>query len=140
MGARDLLDIHAAFGRGDEGDARGGAIDQRGQIIFAVDAGAFLDVEPMDFFAMRSGLVRDQRRAEQTLRLAFDVGDRFHHLDAAGFAAAAGVDLRFDHPHRAAELVGGLDRFIDAHRRNAARHRHAEFAQHRLGLVFVDVH
>ena len=33
---------------------------------------------------------------------------RLHDLDAAGLAAAAGVNLRLDHPDRAAELVRGL--------------------------------
>ena len=109
MGARDFLDIHAAFGRGDESDARGRAVDQRGQIIFAVDGGAFLDVEPVHLFAVRAGLMRDQGRAEQPLGLALHVVDRFHHLDAAGLAAAAGVDLRLHHPDRTAEFLGGLD-------------------------------
>ena len=89
-----------------------GAIDQRGEIIFAVDGRAFLDVEAMHFFAVRPGLMRHQRRAEQTLGLALHVGDRFHHLDAAGLAAAAGVDLRLHHPHRPAEIVGGFHRFV----------------------------
>ena len=116
------------------------AIDQRREIIFAVDRRAFLDIEAMHFLAVRPGLVRDQRRAEQALGLALHVVDRFHHLDAAGLAAAAGMDLRLHHPDRAAELVGGLHGLVDAHGRNAARHRHAEFAQHGFRLVFVDVH
>ena len=68
------------------------------------------------------------------------VVDGFDHLDAAGLAAAAGVDLRLHHPDRAAQFVGALDRLVDGERRHAARHRHAEFAQHGFGLIFVDVH
>ena len=94
----------------------------------------------MHLFAVRAGLVGDQRRAEQAFGLALHVVDRFHHLDAAGLAAAAGMDLRLHDPDRSAEVVGGFDSLIHAHGRDAARHRHAEFAQHRLGLVFVDVH
>ena len=137
---RDLFDVHAAFGRDDEGDARGLAVDQRRQVEFAVDRRAFLDVEPVDLLAVRPGLMRDQRRAEEPRRFLLHVVDRFDDLDAAGLAAAAGMDLRLHHPDRPAELVGGLHRFIDAECRNAARHRHAEVAQHRFGLVFVDVH
>ena len=68
------------------------------------------------------------------------VVDRFDDLDAAGLAAAAGVDLRLHHPDRAAELLRGLHRLFDAERGDALRHRHAEIPQHRLGLVLVDVH
>ena len=49
--------------------------------------------------------------------LALHIVDRFDHFDAAGFAAAAGVDLRLHHPDRPAEFVGGLLRFVDAERR-----------------------
>src|ERR1700678_3810115 len=82
----------------------------------------------------------DERRAEQTLRLTFDVIDRFYDFHTASLAAATGMDLCFHDPHRAAEFVGGFHRFVDAHRRNAARHWNAALAQHGLGLVFMDVH
>jgi len=138
--ARNLLDFHAAFGRGDEGDARGRAIDERGKVIFAVDVRAVLDVKAMHFLAVRPGLVRHQRRTEQALGFALHVGPRLDHFHAAGLAAAAGVDLGLDHPDRPAEVVRGLHRLLDAQRRNAARHRHAEFPEHGLRLIFVDVH
>ena len=137
---RDLLDVHAAFGGDDEGDARGLAIDQHGEVELALDGGAVLDIEAVDFLAVRAGLVRDQRHAEHAGRLFLHVVDGFDHLDAAGFAAPAGVDLRLHHPDRAAQLFGAFDRLIDGERRHAARHRHAEFAQDRFGLILVDVH
>src|SRR5581483_11310873 len=89
---------------------------------------------------MRARLMRDQGRAEDASRFLFHVVDGLDHLDAAGLAAPAGMDLRFHHPHRAAELLRGLERFIDAERRNAARHRDAEVAQHCFGLILVDIH
>ena len=137
---RHFFDVHAAFGGDHDGDARGLAVDQHRQVEFLVDRRAFLDVEPVDLLAVRPGLVRDQRGAEQPRRFLLHVVDRFDDLDAAGLAAAAGMDLRLHHPDRPAELVGGLHRFIDAECRIAARHRHAVVAQHRFGLVFVDVH
>ena len=102
---RDLLDVHAAFGRGDDRDARGLAVDQHREIELLLDRRAVLDVEPVDLLALRAGLVRDERRAEQALCLLLDVLDRLDHLDAAGLAAPAGVDLRLHDPDRAAELA-----------------------------------
>ena len=68
---------------------------------------------------------------------ALGVGAQFLEL---ALAAAAGVDLRLDHPQRSGELLGGLDRFVDAHRGMAGGNRHAELREQFLGLIFVDVH
>ena len=137
---RDFLDVHAAFGRDHEGDARGLTVDQRREIELAVDGRAFLDVEPVDLLAVRAGLMRDQRRPEDACGFLLHVVDRFDDLDAAGLAAAAGVNLCLHDPDRTAQVLGAVDRLVDAESRNAARHRHAEFAQYRLCLVFVDIH
>ena len=45
---RDLLDVHAAFGRDHDRDARGCAVDQHREIELLVDRRAFLDVEAVD--------------------------------------------------------------------------------------------
>jgi hypothetical protein len=84
--------------------------------------------------------MRHQRRAKEPRRLALHVGDFFHDFDAAGLAAAAGMDLRLHHPDRPAERIGRGFRFDDRQGRDAARHWYAEIAQDRLGLIFVDVH
>ena len=110
------------------------------QVEFLVDQRAFFDVEPVDHLALGAGLMGHQRRTEDARRLAADVLDRFDDLDAAGLAAAARMYLRLDHPYRAAELVGRTLGLLDRKGRDAARHRHAELPQHRLGLVFVNVH
>ena len=72
----DGLDVHAAFGRDDEGDAADRAVDQQRQIELAVDVGAVLDVEAVDLLAGRAGLLGDQRVAEHLLGVGDDVGDR----------------------------------------------------------------
>ena len=90
--------------------------------------------------ALRAGLMRDQHRAEQPLGLALDVVDGFHDLDAAGLAAAAGMDLRLHDPYRTAELARGLAGFSDGKGRQPARHRHTELRQQSFRLVLVDVH
>ena len=66
---RDFLDVHAAFGRDDEGDARRGAIDEQGQIEFAIDRRALFDIEAIDDLALRAGLMRDQRHAKHAVGL-----------------------------------------------------------------------
>jgi hypothetical protein len=50
------------------------------------------------------------------------------------------MDLRFDHPHRAAQFLGRRNRFGNAERRKPARNRRAEGTQNLFCLVFVNVH
>src|SRR3546814_6958353 len=68
---------------------------------------AFLDIDALDFLAGRAGLVGDEDLAEQPLGRRPRIVHRFHHLDAAGLAAAPGVDLGLDDPYRSAELQIG---------------------------------
>ena len=140
MGARDLLDVHAAGGRSHEGDARRFAVDQRREIELAVDRGAFFDIEAVDLLPVRAGLMGHQDGADQALGLLAYVLGRLHDLDAAGLAAPTGMDLRLDDDDRRAEILCRLDRLLDRESGMTARHRHAELPQHRLGLIFVDVH
>ena len=147
---RDVLDVHAAFGRDDEGDARGRAIDEHRQVEFLGDVGAFLDVEAVDLLAGRAGLDGHQRRAEHLLDVGDDLVDRLGEAHAAlvagrGFlelalAAATGVDLRLDDPERTAERLGGGFRVLGVENRDAARDGRAELLQDRFGLVFMNVH
>ncbi len=79
-----------------------------------------------------------------------DFVDRMGEADAAlgrlaefletALAAAAGVDLRLHDPQRPRKLLGGLDRFVDAHRGIASGNGHAILREQFLGLIFVDVH
>src|ERR1700738_406349 len=147
---RDVLDIDAAFGRDHERYFGGFAVDQDRQVKLLVDVGAFLDVEPIDLLAVRSGLRRDQRRAQHLLGEFIDLGDRFgdaHPALVAGggflelaLAAAAGVDLALHHPDRAGNGFCGDVGIGGPQHRHAARDRHAEFMQQRLGLVFMNIH
>jgi hypothetical protein len=138
--ARHLLDLHAAFGRGDHGDAAARPVDQHAEIQLAPDVGPVLDVDALDLLALRPGLRGDQPHAEHRLGRLLGLVDGLHHLDAAALAAAAGVDLRLDHPNRAAQLAGHVLRFLRGVGDDAARHRDAVFRQQALGLILVDVH
>ena len=61
-------------------------------------------------------------------------------LDAAGLAAAAGVDLGLDDPDRAAECVGGVDGLIGARGHAAGGHRNAVVPEYLFGLILVQIH
>jgi hypothetical protein len=50
------------------------------------------------------------------------------------------MDLGLDDEHRAAELFGGLDGFIDREGGVSARDGDAELFENGFGLVFVNVH
>src|SRR5262249_13434581 len=88
----------------------------------------------------RAGLMGAGHPAGRAPALFAPVLPRLHQLDATGLAAPAGVDLRLDDEQWRTEIARSLDRLLDREGRMSARHRHAEFLQHRLGLIFVDVH
>ena len=137
---RHFLDIHAALGRGYEGDARGGAVDQRGEIELAVNVAPVFHIDAPDFLALGAGLMGHQRHAEHALGFLAHLVDGLDHLDATALAAAASVDLRLDDPDRSAEFLGGAHRVFRRKGYRSPRNRHAELLQNRLRLVFVNVH
>ncbi len=145
-----LLDVHAAFGRADEGDTGSAAVDEKREVKLARDVGAVLDVDAVDLLARRPGLVGDERAAEHLLGHRRSLLDRFREADTALFprfgflelalAAAARVDLRLDDPEGPVKLARrGLGLFGPEHDA-AVGDRRAVGAQESLGLVFVDVH
>ena len=61
-------------------------------------------------------------------------------LHATALTPATRVDLRLDHPHRAAQLLRRFQRLLHIECRVAAGHWHVELAQDFLALVFVNLH
>jgi hypothetical protein len=137
---RDLFDVHATFAGRDHGHFLGGAVGHQGHVVLFLDVGAVFDVEATHFLAFRAGLMRLELHAQDVAGQALDVVNRLGHLDAATLATAAGVDLRLDHPHGAAQFLGGFHRLLHRERRDAARHRHTELTQDFLALVLVNLH
>ena len=149
-GGRDLLDIHAAFGGGDEADAGGHAVDQQGEIHFGLDAGAVLDIDAVDLLAGRAGLLGHEGAAKHALGL---VGGLFHGFREAhtacvtgagllelALSAPAGVDLRLYHPERSVERARGRLGLFGAQNHAAIRHRGAVGAKQCLRLILMDIH
>src|SRR5690606_23248620 len=146
----DLLDVHAASLRGDEGDAAGAAVDESRKIELALDLRAILDVKPLDDAASRTGLDGDERVAQHLLSEGAHLVDRLGEANTAlvtcgrllelALAAPAGMALCLDYPHRARELLGRRDGFIYREGRVSGRCRDPILPEQLFGLVFVDVH
>ena len=147
---RHFLDVHAAFGRHDERHAAGFAIDQCGQIQLARDLRAIFHVEALYFFAVRSGLHCDERIAEHLACELLHFVDRLGKTHATArtgrrflelaFAATTSMDLRFHHPDRAGQCLGGFDGLFDGKRGGTLRRRYAIGTIEILSLIFVNVH
>ena len=87
--------------------------------------------------------MRDQLHAEDLLRILFGFGEGLRYLDAATFAASAGVDLRLDDDAFGAigeEAARDFECFIEGVRHLAARHGNAVLRKDVLRLIFVDFH
>ena len=102
----DLLDLHAAVRARHHTGCSLDAIDDEAEVQLALDLQPLLDEHAPDYLPFGPGLVGHERHAEHSLggrsRLLRTLGD----LDAAAFAAAAGMNLRLDDRHAAAEAVG----------------------------------
>jgi hypothetical protein len=140
----DLLDIHAAFGRRHHGDAAGGAVEQHAEVVLVLDREALLDEQALDLLALGAGLRRDELHPEDLLHGLFGIRARLRDLHAAALAATTCVNLRLDDDDLGAALLLHLrdrrERFFNAQRRDADRHRHAVLLEQLLSLVLVDLH
>ena len=98
----DFFDVHAAGFGGDDGDAAALAIQRERKIDLAFDVRTRLDVHRFDRQAFGPGLFGDQPLAEHVGGGGTHGVEIARQLDAAGLAAAAGMDLGLDHPEFAA--------------------------------------
>ena len=99
---RHAFNVHAALAGRDHGHALAGAVGHSRYVIFFLDVRAVFDQQAAHFLAHGSGLVGDELHAQNLGSKRLDFIERAGELDAAAFAASAGVDLRFDHPNRTA--------------------------------------
>jgi hypothetical protein len=107
------------------------AVHQQRQIELGFDVRAVFDIQTVDLFAFRAGLVGHQRIAQHFLGVlghvflgegeahaALGVGIQFLEL---ALAAAAGMDLGFHNPERPGQLVSGFGSFFDGKDGDALR-------------------
>jgi hypothetical protein len=130
----------SAFAGRDERHFLRGPVGHDGRVVFLLDVGAVLDVQAAHLLAFGTRLVGLELHAQDLAGQALDIVDALGHFHAAALAAATRMDLRLDHPHRAAKLLGGFHRLLHREGRNAARHRHTKIAQDFLALVLVNLH
>jgi hypothetical protein len=135
-----FFDVHAAFVGGHHGDGLGGAVGQRGNVVFVLDVSAFLDQQVTNLLAFGAGLVRDKLHAEDLAGVLAHFFQRVGDLDATALATATGVNLGLDDPDLAAQGFSCLDCVIDGRAVNPARNRNAEFLQEFFALIFVNFH
>ena len=147
---RNRLDVHAAFGRNDESHLAGFAINQDGEIEFAVNVGAVFDIEAVDLLAGGAGL-RGHKMVTQHLlgvgeHVVLGEGEadtalfaRFG-LSELAFAAPTGVNLAFHDPKRSWQRVDRLLDVGEGENRYAFSDGGAKGFEHRFCLVFVNVH
>jgi hypothetical protein len=147
---RDFLDVHAAFGRGDHGNAARRTVHQHGEVIFALDIDTVGHIEAIDLLTRFASLHRHQRVAEHFLRVASTSSSALGEPHAAfgilgqflelALAASTGMDLRLHHVKRPGQLLGAFDGFFNRQRRIAVGHGDTVLFEQFLGLVFMDVH
>ena len=142
LGRHDF-DLHASGLRGHEDQPAGRAIEHNAEIKLAVDGRRLLDQQPLHLLALRAGLVRYQRHAQDIFGVFLGFLAGAGHLDAAALAAASGVNLRLDDDARGAagkELASGRRGLFEGVGHFAAGHGDAVFCKDLLCLVLVNLH
>jgi hypothetical protein len=115
------------------------AIQHDPQIQLAFDGQRFFDEQALDHTTFRTGLMGDQRHAQNFFGKFCRLGGIARDLDAAAFAAPAGVNLCL-HDHAPADLLRRRRGFIGRERDLAARNGDLVLGQDRLGLILMNFH
>jgi hypothetical protein len=98
----DFFNVHTAFTGGDEGHLLRGAIGHDGEVILLLDVCAIFNVEATHFLAFGAGLVRFELHAQNVASAGFHVINALGDFHAAALTTATRMNLRLDHPNRAA--------------------------------------
>ncbi len=147
IGLGDFLNVHAALGAGNDDRSRGGAIDENGEIKFAVDFLRFGDHHLAHNATRRAGLLGDERLAEHFRGDVANLAGGFTKLNAplipcgeSPLTAPTGVDLGFDDEIVCTKGTSGGLGFLRSTGDPPARGGNAEFFHQFGSLIFVNVH
>ena len=134
LGALDgeLLDFHAALDRAHGQVVAVGPVQQDGEVVFLGDVRTLGDHHLVDGVALD---VHAEDVGGVLKRLVGGLGD----LDAAGLAAATGLDLCLDDSY-AADLLGSCLCFFRGVRHDAGKHGYTVRLEHIARLIFKQVH
>ena len=97
---RDIFNLHAALGAGDDHDPLTGTVEHETKIDLAVDRHRRFDIDTVNAFAFGAGLMGDQFLAEHFFAGRLNFVIIVTQLDAARLATAPSMHLRFDHRQR----------------------------------------
>ena len=139
----DLFNIHAARGRRHKNRFAFAAVDENAEIEFLLDRERLFNQQPAHNAAFGAGLVRDQRHAQDFAGEFAGFGQRLRDLDAAAFAAAAGMDLGLHDYARCAGVEQFFGRGLSLFARGchgAARNRDAVLLQDAFCLILMNFH
>ena len=109
-----------------------GPVEQHREVVLLRDVGSGSDHHALDDVTL-------DVETEDRLGGGFSLIRRLGDLDAARFAATAGLHLRLDHGD-AAELLGGCARLGGGVGDDAGEHGHAVLLEQIAGLVFEEIH
>ena len=143
----DPLNIHTSFGGGDNHGARGGSVDEDGQIVFFGDLAIFGKVDRPNQPAGGTGLMGDQGIPEHSPGKfeGFFLGGShsdapFKAIREGSHAAPARMDLSFDDDGTIGKRIHCRLGLFQGVCRAPAGYRNSVIRQEPLGLEFVNIH
>ena len=139
----DFFNLHTAGLRSHEDQLACCAVQHDAEIQLAIDRGCLFYQQALHLLPLRSGLVSHQLHSQDGLGCIFSGRQVAHHLHAAAFAAASGVNLRLDHDARSAAAQQQSSRIRGLRQRVCyltPGHGHTVLRQDRLCLIFMNFH
>src|SRR5271167_1169182 len=132
LGRRDLFDLYAALHRAHGEVGAVGAVEQEGDVVLLGDIAGLGDQQLLHDVAL-------DVQAEDVLRVFVSVLGGGGVFDATGLAAAADLDLRFDH-YRGADLGGDFLRALGGVGGSTGRGGDVVLYEQFFGLILEKIH